>query len=773
MPLQIPNLDDRTYQQLLDEALDRIPVHNPEWTNFNKSDPGVTLLELFAFLTEALLYRANQIPERNRKKFLSLLGLPLRPASSAHGLIVFQNERGPLQTTTLMSGLEVRAGQVPFRTESGLDVLPVEAVAYVKQELKNTDQRLRDYYDQLYSSYRGQPAAAQLKLYETKPLESFGIAGVDLLSDTVEPVLWIALLARRDDARDPNQLPARLQEARDALSGKALSLGLVPIVDVEQLGRRLPANQRAGSDQTLSITVEMPKVPPTGGLTADRIPAYRTLRRFALPLEPAVVEILIPSAGELILWNNLDPLEPGADKLPPALDDTSAEDRLITWLKLTWPAGAPARLLWAGINCVQIQQRTRVTNELLPPGDGRPDQAASVANRPVLPGSTELRVLPPSGTMETWHDIADLMLAGPEVPVPNVEVPPGTPAPSPRRAEVYLLDAEAGQLRFGDGFRGKRPPLGAELRVTYDYSMGASGNVAAGAINSAATLPAGIKVTNPLRTWGGADAESVGDGEKRIPRFLQHRERLVTALDFELIARRTPGVDVGRVEVLPGYHPQLSPNEPGDAPGAVTLMLIPKHDAAQPDAPRPDQLFLNTVCEYLDLRRLITTEVFLRGPLYQPIWISVGVNSVAGKSAAEIREAVETELRRFLSPLPSGEASDDPDDPEPALNTPYYAELRRGWRLRKAVERGELIAVVSRVPGVASINTLLLAHGDESPSETVPMRGLDLPRVAGISVSSGDPLDLDAFRGLTRGGAGTASAGPPTVVPVPVIPTEC
>ena len=54
MPLQLANLDNRAYQDLLDEAQSRIPVHNPEWTNFNKSDPGVTILELFAFLTESL-----------------------------------------------------------------------------------------------------------------------------------------------------------------------------------------------------------------------------------------------------------------------------------------------------------------------------------------------------------------------------------------------------------------------------------------------------------------------------------------------------------------------------------------------------------------------------------------------------------------------------------------------------------------------------------------------------------------------------------------------
>src|SRR5438094_10468519 len=102
MPLPAPPLiDDRDYDQLVQETLARIPVHNPEWTNFNESDPGVTLIELFAFLTENLLYRCNQIPERNRRKFLSLLGIPLQPAASAHGLVTFSNDRGPLQTITL------------------------------------------------------------------------------------------------------------------------------------------------------------------------------------------------------------------------------------------------------------------------------------------------------------------------------------------------------------------------------------------------------------------------------------------------------------------------------------------------------------------------------------------------------------------------------------------------------------------------------------------------------------------------------------------------
>src|SRR5256885_1208757 len=112
MPLTNLAIDERKFSDLRDEAVARIPVHNPEWTNFNKSDPGITLIEVFAFLTENLLYVADQVPERNRRKFLTLLGMPLEPGASARGLVTITNDRGPAQTVTLNGGLEVRAGDV-------------------------------------------------------------------------------------------------------------------------------------------------------------------------------------------------------------------------------------------------------------------------------------------------------------------------------------------------------------------------------------------------------------------------------------------------------------------------------------------------------------------------------------------------------------------------------------------------------------------------------------------------------------------------------------
>jgi hypothetical protein len=73
MPLPLPNLDDRKYKDLIDEGLSLIPTHAPEWTNHNPSDPGIALVELFAHLTEILIYRLNRITPANLLSFLKLL----------------------------------------------------------------------------------------------------------------------------------------------------------------------------------------------------------------------------------------------------------------------------------------------------------------------------------------------------------------------------------------------------------------------------------------------------------------------------------------------------------------------------------------------------------------------------------------------------------------------------------------------------------------------------------------------------------------------------
>jgi hypothetical protein len=786
MPLQIPTIDNRRYQDLLDEALARIPVHNPEWTNFNKSDPGVTLLELFAFLTENLLYRSNLIPERSRVKFLQLLGVPLQPASAAIGLASFANERGPLQTITLNGGLEVRAGQVPFRTDRGLDVLPVEAQVFYKRTVLNQDPQVTDYYKQLYASFQGQPpAGASIQLYEAVPIDGREGSEVAIGQETTDGSLWIALMVRAGDKPTENTEAEREKlrdKVRAAIAGKTISLGLVPATD--EATRKLAPGGLANPEGEGLLQYLIPNIPTDGLLPDDptlRVPKYKPLD--ARPLvdvlaNPGVVEITLPPLPELKLWTNLDPLEQGVGDFPPSLEDSKLNDRLITWLRIQASAAVRTRVLWVGINTVTVTQRAHVTDEVLPNGTGAPDQAVALSNRPIISKSVRLRVTTAEGETRQWQEIDDLLSAGPEVQVPDLRQPPGGPHPQARPVEVFTVNAESGEIKFGDGLRGKRPPRNAKLRASYDDGVGSAGNVGAGSINSSPALPAGLKVSNPVRTWNGTEAEKVSEGEKQITRYIQHRDRLVNATDFETITLRTPGVDIGRVEVIPAFSPELTPSEPGDAPGIVTLMLIPRYDPKQPDAPNADSIFLDTICRYLDPRRLVTTQLILRGPVYKPIWLSVGINVVAGSSIAEVREAVKRSLLDFLAPLRQTQAA-QLDNQAAFLQTPQYAYTQKGWPLRKPVNARELLAVASRVPGVLLINDVLICEDTKPAVEQIAMSGLELPRVAGISISVGEPMDLDQLRGQvvtpagTGTGTGTGTTPAPTIVPVPIVPEEC
>jgi Baseplate J-like protein len=746
-----PVLDSRSYQDLVDEALARIPIHNPEWTNFNESDPGVTLLELFAFLTESLLYRANQIPERNRLAFLSLLGVALTPATSAQGIVTLSNASGPLQTLTLSSNLEVLAGSVPFRTQSGMDLLPVEGQAYYKQTVANPSSQLLDYYRALYASYTGpSPDLTALSLYETTMLTPDQTSGVDI-TKTADGCLWIALLLRTADGTGPQAIAS----AQAALAGQTLNLGIVPVqnnpdADLSPLGR-------APGQATAQLDYQLPSVAVGGslGTGSNRVPNYVSLNAVASANvldQPGIVQLSLPAASGLAYWSDIDPLEAGAGALPPALDDTNLNARLITWLRIAAPNGGYATLLWAGINAVDVSQQSLVSGEVLPNGTGSPDQTVQLANTPVIPGSVTLQV---GGA--AWSEVDDLYAAGPEVPVPDVRQPPGAPAPPPTPFTVYTVDSASGTITFGDGMHGGRPPQGAAIIADYAYGAGSDGNVGPNSISSGSALPPGVKVTNPVRTWGGADAETVSDGETEIPRYLQYRDRAVSADDFDAVVRRTPGVSIGRVDVIPAFNPALAPSAPGDAAGAVTLMLIPSVDQNNPTAPQPDQPFLDAVCNYLDPRRLVTTEVFLRGPTYVPVWVSIGIQVVAGMSVATVSAAVQAAIQAFLSPLP------DPG------NSAAYPHDTTGWPRLKSVMTLELSAVANRVDGVDYVQSLYLGGSSGGQTDSIAMTGLELPQLAGISVVSGDALSISQIQGP----APPDPSVPSSVLPVPVIPDTC
>lgn len=765
MPINVPSLDDRTYAAILRDALARIPVHNPEWTNFNDSDPGVTLIQLFAFMTESILYRANQIPERNRLKFLQLLGIPLVPAAAAQGFVTLLNERGPLITQTLDAGVDVRAGQVRFLTTQGLDVLPISAQLFYKRPIDPSSEQAT-LYQQLYADLLGSGQAA---FYETAPMPQPTAEGTLPLLDlatTVDGCLWMALLSRT---------AAELPLVRSQLLGKTLTVGVMPRLD--ETGVSIAAGQR---DRTQTETPVRWEIADAG----TALPRYRPLEfRSPNPIltVPGLVELTLPATeAQLTSWNfaTLEPGLEGTGEYPPSLADTNLGDRLITWIRLRLdkslisPAAASlkARLSWVGINATQVQQRVSITGEVVGQGTGEPDQRFRLANAPVLP---ETLVLTVGG--ERWQAIDDLLTADPEVPVKNPrsplyadELPPAT-APigtTTSRSNVFTLDPESGDITFGDGAHGTRPAAAQRIVASYAFGGGKQGNVGIGAINRSPQLAAGFKVKNPIRTWGGDDAQDIASAEKGISRSVQHRDRLVSVSDFEDITRQTPGIDLGRVAVLPLFHPKYpDPDNPTgprlgpitNLPGAVTVLVIPAHPA-ETAYPQPDQFFLEAVCSHLQPRRLVTTELHVQGPEYVDIWVSVGIEILGGYAPGPMREAVKQALYRFLSPLYGGQVA-------------RGQERGAGWALATPVSQAELEAVVARADGIRQINDpLLLGTTTTDNVSRVDLSGLELPRLAGVSVVSGPATALSQLRNAPE------VAIPPDGAiwtPIPVLPERC
>jgi len=151
MSLPVTNLDDRKFQDLVDEAKRMIPQLCPEWTNHNLSDPGVALIELFAWMTETMLFRLNQAPDVFYTRMLNLLGFEQFPASAARVDLTFWRSGDDGSTVRIPSGTKVAtSGTVGetrvFTTLDDALIVPPTIVAALTSD---GDERFADVYDDL------------------------------------------------------------------------------------------------------------------------------------------------------------------------------------------------------------------------------------------------------------------------------------------------------------------------------------------------------------------------------------------------------------------------------------------------------------------------------------------------------------------------------------------------------------------------------------------------------------------------------------------------
>ena len=745
MPIQVPSLDDRSFQDLVNEALARIPAHTPEWTNPVPGDPGYTMVELFAWLTDTLLYRVNLIPERQRLAFLRLLGVQMRPARSARTLLSINFDAPQNTAAQFLPALKTKIkGSATFETRADVTILPIVAETYSKRPLTADESREMSakiaQLSQFYTSTDQKGKTVPAVPYLTTPVFPGGKAdpdGFDLIQNTVDHALWYALLVPLEQAADfaPVIDAVKTTLGKSASDGpQYLNIAFSPKLTMpafgEDIGERSPvpalwelttpdpANPKGVAYLPLTVVDDT-----TQGLTTD-----------------GIVRLSLPSKASFFAPpNNVRAdMDAGTGDKPPRLDDIEKAARLVAWLRLRPKVDLDSfAIAWTGINGVEADQRQTTMGLVVGQSNGQPDQTLTLPNGGIEEESFILQVEEAGLGYRRWRRIDDLALAGVQ-------------------EAVYELDPEAGTIYFGDGVRGKIPARGARFRIErMRIGGGEAGNVAAGTlaqVQPPSEPVAKLKVLQPLAATGGRNAETLADAEKRIPALFRNRDRAVTGDDYEQLAATTPGVRVGRVEVLPRFKPQ---ERRSDVPGVVSVMALPYRAGLEAPYPRVDRPFIENVFKHLADRKPLGTELYVIGCEYVPVAISVGIDNPGGKE--ETNTAVKEALQKYLFCLAPG------------------GPQGRGWPLGRTVKRRELEIVVSRVEGVDGVygpNLFKKVGGSwqrvTSPSGNdnveITLLPWQLPELLGVVVVEGEaPVEFKT-PAPTKANDGLA---------IPVVPEVC
>ena len=258
------------------------------------------------------------------------------------------------------------------------------------------------------------------------------------------------------------------------------------------------------------------------------------------------------------------------------------------------------------------------------------------------------------------------------------------------------------------------------------------------------------------------------EAERRIPEFLQHRDRAVTAADFRALALAHPSAAVARAEVWPGLLPVPGPaTGRSGVPGVVSVFVLPPGGAGVGDPPRPSRGLLADVFTWLKPRTVVGTELYVLSPEFVPVAVALSVRVEDPRAQATVLAAVEAALAQFLSALPPGG--------QDGAGWPFAAgggASDGSDQEQSAVDAEELATQAARVPGVRAIGPVRVWRGtaqgwQEALDGRIPLGGWQVPDLQAVSAQPGTG---------TPQPPGPLSAPDPAsaaLAPAPTLPALC
>ena len=641
-----PNLDDRTWRDIVEQAKALIPRYTPEWTDHNPSDLGITLIELFAWMAESMIYRLNQVPEKNYVEFLNLLGITRDPATPASAYITYRLVPNS-EPVTIPKGHQVATPQTEtdtasiFETDHALRVLATNLTTALLVQGRQ------------YVNISTNLVAAPLS---GKPV-----------SIAPETSAWI-LLGFDANTTDEVRLAARF--AQPLASENPLEMAWH--YSTEALGPTDWLTQQ-GDDSAPILTGDQ-----TEGLQKN-----------------GVIRLTLPDN-----WAAQTP-DDWADLSPQTPTDRAKEP--LFWVGLELSNRSETSIISFTIeqvlfNSVLATQALTIPQpELLGTSNGLPFQVFELAHQPLYKRPqtqtpydhliVQVRQRREDGSFDDWQDWHH-----------KKDFPKGA-------GHYFQLDPVTGTVRFGNyhpnispAGHGTIPPAGSEIRagkefvengvsqfIGYRYVAGGTqGNVAPGSIQVVRSLLDNVVgVTNLGAATGGSDQEAIEETKRRAPEVLRNRYRAITVADYEYLAREA-STDIQKVRCLPPRHftdDDVFSDRAGQpwnygglnrSPDTLNVIVIP--DLSQVEtltplelverepSPMPSQELLQEVKAYLDERRPLTTHLNITSPRYVPIRVEANVQlwervTLRGLTdEAQFTQQLQDKIKLFLHPLLGGMA---------------------------------------------------------------------------------------------------------------------
>lgn len=725
------NLDDRTFKDLVDECILRIPRYCPEWTNFNPGDPGITLIELFAWLTDQMMLRFNQVPRHNYVTFLEILGIRLQAAVPAQTELTFYLSSPQPNNYEIGAGVEVAT----VRTENQ------EAIVF------STDKTLTIGVPEIIH-FLTAPTA------EDRP---------QTIQDSIS-----GIATQRDLPQNVVRLRDRLtniwtQNHENGWEGKAQSI----FAEQPQPGNCFYLV--FGGEQNLAGNVLAIKLRGEAATSTGINPDYPP-RKWEAWNGEFWQPILLQEADDGTRGFSFPDTEQGTPNtvaeadvvlhLPQEFPVTYFSSYQGRWLRCVYtpPTGIQSGFLHSpqllGISAraiggtVKASQCCLVQDEFLGTSDGNPGQKFQLQHTSILPRESgeHILVIPPGGLPEIWEEVNDFAESAPndrhyilEPLTGEIQFGPLIREPTQMREQIQVrakmqvagasslqVQEEIAAIHLMERQYGAIPPKGSQIRIArYRHGGGKKGNVQSHTLRIPKTaIPYVERVTNHLGARNGADAESLEDAVLRVPKILRTRDRAVTPEDFETLALQAGGGAVARA-----YCPPMSNN--GTRRGIVDLLIVPQGNLEgvhRGEGTNPSQFTLNSALEqqilsYLDERRLLGVEVRLQEPEYVGVSVQaeVGLEPEYNNPQAQqtIIQNLQMSLYRFLNPLTGGHDG-------------------KGWEFGASVYTSDIVSLFQNTIGVRYLGAILLFElrcSDRIWNRTLAPNGVVNPGTLGLICS--------------------------------------